>query len=271
MYKLDGDTLTVHTHSRAVGFRETATDRPAGFAPTDDPGTFLYVLERVKPNAADERVKLGGDWFLESLTVDGAPDKGRPAFEAHTFTGGRLARAGGAGESEFALDPARSPKHIDFTEVKPGGGRGPVSPGIYKLDGDTLQWHAGKPGATNRPVDFTPSKPGTGHTLAVFRRARPPEPPVGGAGTGSLSGHVTVGGKSGFGTAGRVTVYHGHGNTRFSGARLVGGTFTIDHVPAGEHQVEIEVETGGGKRTEVRAVTVAAGARQTMTFDLKAQ
>jgi len=72
-------------------------------------------------------------------------------------------------KAKFALDPSKKPKAIDY-QVLEGPTKGKSHLGIYELDGDTLKFCFGSPGA-ERPTDFT-SKPGEGRTSSVWKRAK---------------------------------------------------------------------------------------------------
>jgi uncharacterized protein (TIGR03067 family) len=68
------------------------------------------------------------------------------------------------------LDPSKKPKWIDITFTD-GPEKGKTRLGIYMLDGDTHKICYGDLGK-ERPTEFV-SKPGTGHRLVVFKRAKP--------------------------------------------------------------------------------------------------
>jgi uncharacterized protein (TIGR03067 family) len=121
--------------------------------------------------AKAEMKKLEGTWQLLSAMKDG---KGTPAEVVkkirvvikagkHTvFFGDEVA----AKEIPFAVDPTKDPKTTvdtlpDGKEIK----------GIYKLDGDMLTSCVAEAGK-DRPSEFD-SKPGSGHTLRVFKRVEP--------------------------------------------------------------------------------------------------
>jgi uncharacterized protein (TIGR03067 family) len=66
----------------------------------------------------------------------------------------------------FKVDTKRTP--WEATDTLPDGTQ---IKGIYTLDGDTLTSCVAEPGK-DRPTEFA-SKPGTGHTLRTFKRAKP--------------------------------------------------------------------------------------------------
>jgi uncharacterized protein (TIGR03067 family) len=127
-------------------------------------------------SAADEEAvkaemkKLEGTWQLVSGVKDGKETseevvkKVRVAIKGgkHTvYFGDEVA----AKEIPFTVDLTKNPKTTvdtlpDGKEIK----------GIYKLDGDTLTSCVAEVGK-DHPSEFA-SKPGSGHTLRVFRRVK---------------------------------------------------------------------------------------------------
>lgn len=121
--------------------------------------------------ASAEMKKLEGTWQLVSAVKDGkqTPEevvkKIRVVIKGgmHTVYFGDEAVAK---DIPFSVDPATNPKSTvdklpDGKEIK----------GIYKLDGDTLTSCVAEAGK-ERPSEFD-SKPGSGHTLRVFKRVKP--------------------------------------------------------------------------------------------------
>ncbi|MEK7806729.1 MAG: TIGR03067 domain-containing protein [Chloroflexota bacterium] len=118
--------------------------------------------------AKDEMKNLEGTWQLLSAMKDG---KETPAEVVKKI---RVAIRGGkhtvyfgdevaAKEIPFAVDPTKSPKTT--VDTLPGGKE---IKGIYKLEGDMLTSCVAETGK-DRPSEFD-SKPGSGHTLRVFKR-----------------------------------------------------------------------------------------------------
>jgi uncharacterized protein (TIGR03067 family) len=75
--------------------------------------------------------------------------------------GREAARARGS----LVLDETARPRRIDLTSEK-----GPISPGIYMLDGDTLQLRFGK-AAEDRPTSFD-TEEGKSRTLTFTKQSR---------------------------------------------------------------------------------------------------
>lgn len=114
--------------------------------------------------------KFQGTWQLISAETDGkkAPEEQVSKIKVvikgnkHTVLfGDKVA----VKEIPFQIDPTKNPKNVDDTLPD-----GRMIHGIYELDGDTLKScvaQVGKP----RPTEFA-AKPGTGHTLRVFKQVK---------------------------------------------------------------------------------------------------
>ena len=122
----------------------------------------------------EELARFRGTWQLVSAETDGvkAPkdrtDKIRVVIEGsrHTVIFGDQEVVHSV---PFAVDPTTTPKSVTDTLVD-GPDKGKQIKGIYKLEGDTMTSCVAKVGE-DRPAEFA-SKPGSGHTLRVFRRVK---------------------------------------------------------------------------------------------------
>jgi uncharacterized protein (TIGR03067 family) len=91
-------------------------------------------------DAKKDREKLQGTWLVKSMRI-GGKDVPPPVKDGKlTFTGDKWTQTGG-GSSEkgtYKLDSTKTPKHIDVV-LQLDGKDGLTLPGIYRLEGDTLQ------------------------------------------------------------------------------------------------------------------------------------
>jgi uncharacterized protein (TIGR03067 family) len=120
-----------------------------------------------------EMAQLEGEWSMVSGEANGfsLPEETvktgkRVAKKGETtiFMGGRVYF-----KAKFSIDPAKKPKAIDYMMTE-GPTKGKTHLGIYKLDGDTVQFCFAAPGK-DRPTDFT-AKEGSQRTLSVWKRVK---------------------------------------------------------------------------------------------------
>ena len=123
--------------------------------------------------AKADLARLQGEWSMVSGVADGfaVPDamlansKRTCAGDVTTvIVGGQLLM-----KARFTLDPSKTPKAIDYAMLE-GITQGKTQLGIYELDGDTVKFCFGEPGAA-RPAEFG-SKSGDRRTSSVWKRAK---------------------------------------------------------------------------------------------------
>ncbi len=118
-----------------------------------------------------DMAQLQGEWSMVSGSADGyaLPDgmlgnskRVCQGDETTVTVGGQLFM-----KAKFTIDPSRKPKTIDYL-MTDGPTKGKRQLGIYELDGATVKFCFGSPGA-ERPAEFA-SKTGDGRTLSVWKR-----------------------------------------------------------------------------------------------------
>ena len=139
----------------------------------------LFAIALTAAWAADDAAakkdmdQLQGEWTMVSGSADGnaMPDAMR-ATARRVCKGDETTVTIGAQllfKAKFTLDPSKKPKTIDY-QMTEGFTKGKTQLGIYELDGDTVKFCFGSPGA-ERPTDFT-SKLGDGRTLSIWKREK---------------------------------------------------------------------------------------------------
>jgi uncharacterized protein (TIGR03067 family) len=111
-----------------------------------------------------ELEKLQGDWTMVSRELNGRKIPDEVAINKLTIKGDQWILTPGATAS-IKIDGSKDPKWIDLTFPR---GTGTASPGIYKLEGDTLTICRVLAGKGERPKDF--KSPEAGGNLVVYKR-----------------------------------------------------------------------------------------------------
>ena len=181
IYKFDGDSwvlcLSTRGHGRPPNFRtspgtgialETLV-RGEGGAPKKTPKRA--VKKAAGPIADPPATEWEGEWAMVSGIFSGAPMDAALLKWVKRVTRGNQTKVTAGPQvmvhAEFTLDPASSPKAVDYINIG-GTNKGKPQAGIYKLAGDELTICMSGPGAA-RPAEFQ-SKKGDGSSLTVWQR-----------------------------------------------------------------------------------------------------
>lgn len=133
--------------------------------------TLMFAVPYDDKGKAADAKTIEGTWQLVSATNDGKDTPAEVVKKVRVvIKDGKHSVYFGTDvavkEIPFAVDETTSPKTT--TDTLPDG---TTIKGIYKLDGDTLTSCVAAAGK-ERPTVFE-SKPGSGHTLRVFKRVKP--------------------------------------------------------------------------------------------------
>jgi uncharacterized protein (TIGR03067 family) len=188
IYNLRGDAWTFCLAMRGK-------TRPKTFATKPNTGLVVETLERASTTSTTKRVpsatppraaktaraaesrsssapsEIEGEWKMTRGVFNGAPLAPEMAAFCTRITRGDVTKIlAGPQEmlhAKFTLDPAQSPRAIDYVNLA-GSNKGKAQAGIYARDGDELTISIAAPGKP-RPKDFSTAK-GDGRTLTVWRR-----------------------------------------------------------------------------------------------------
>ena len=138
----------------------------------------VLIAADAKP-AKNELAKLRGTWLTVSLMSDGKTlvDEKTPPMPGHSTTlvyeGDQwMIQVGDktVAKGKFKVDATKTPNEIDVFDES-GLMNEKTKRGIYQISGDTYRFCLALAGQA-RPTEFT-SKPGSGHSLGVSKRAKP--------------------------------------------------------------------------------------------------
>lgn len=122
-------------------------------------------LARAEDAAEDERQKLIGTW-----TGNCGPLKITLTITAEEISAVQDGKKD-LGAGTYAIDPEK--KHLDATRTRGPDARG-THLGLYKLEGDVLQWCVNRP-RQGRPKEFRQGPRDGGGWLVVLNRVKAPE------------------------------------------------------------------------------------------------
>jgi uncharacterized protein (TIGR03067 family) len=114
--------------------------------------------------------RLQGNWRIKSSIWNGTEEPPIARSVTIMFQGDKFIivdKDGQRMQETIRLMPDQSPKAIDCTSKDSGV----PTPGIYSLDGDTMQWCSAGGAKRVRPKAFA-SQPGSKHSLMVLVRVK---------------------------------------------------------------------------------------------------
>ena len=123
----------------------------------------------------NEMKKLDGTWVVQSVVRDPREKGEGECKDLRIIVSSRNVVVKAAGEDKtlgkavIKIDPTKKPKTIDIT----GEGEMEAVRSIYELERDTLRVCWGPSEKMQRPTQLT-SKPGSGQSLVVLKRGKPP-------------------------------------------------------------------------------------------------
>jgi uncharacterized protein (TIGR03067 family) len=120
-------------------------------------GLMLYCLDSVLGQEKKADIdRIQGSWKMTKIEVEGKPpppeyvEKGKFVFKNNNVSIYQDDKV--QEQATFVLDSAKRPPMIDFTATE-GPGKGKISYGIYRIEGDSLTICMAAPGA-KRPTEF---------------------------------------------------------------------------------------------------------------------
>jgi uncharacterized protein (TIGR03067 family) len=136
-------------------------------------GLLLGADAPREDSAKKELEKFQGDWVAVSYTVDGK-EVGDDELKTIRLTvkgaDSTFKRGDKTGHGTYKLGPSKDPKEIDISHDD-GPDKGKTALGVYEVEGEKLKICLAAPGVKERPKELA-SKPGSGHTLEVWKRAK---------------------------------------------------------------------------------------------------
>lgn len=138
---------------------------------------FLPVRAQETGAAKAAAAAMQGEWSMVSGSQGGqsVPEEMRSQFK-RVCKGNETTVSAGEQfffKAKFTVDPTKNPATIDY-QVLEGPAKGQKQLGIYELNGETIKFCFGAPGA-ERPTDFS-TKAADGRTSSVWKRAKPSSP-----------------------------------------------------------------------------------------------